>query len=680
MRAVIAKELRQGQALLLFGPLFIALVGVLYVYLSRAYVRNFSDQENVDTACAVLIGIGAAVSGLLALTGAFAADQERGTLPLLLSLPLSRARIWSAKLVASVIIALACVILILIPGALVVPQAVDQLKLPAYVWDLAIWWCFAAAVATFCSTFCERTLTALVNTILLGAALSVGVALLQFLGASLLGYDELLDMELWLLAAVPGLLLASFLTFSRGELLQSRRKLGLAFGAFLCSLLVIWLAVAGLTRWAVCYQRAAVKQIEVVAMENGARAIAIRTMASPVVYRRTIGGWTGGEEGYYRSNHAVVLDLKTGRELLVCPGESEAGVSPDGALAAVLPVVRAPLTYWGAHQGVHVYGDRRKLEIWDLADHRLLSRPLANLPTQSRWSWISPRLDWSPSGSWLAASRLWREEPAGPASQTLVVVQPDGSHRAEIPLAAMAWATLPWAWDPAAEGVYVFGVHGEIERYPVTGGAVKAVWDFVKGPVLTQERLLDRAARDTSLSVSPDGKWIAAAFLVREEAGEQAYVFSIYAVAADGSRAYLIYRDSYRSGYALDELKLTWAHHSSRLYFVPPWSAARRLPPTLCRWQAGSPAAAVIPLPAGAAPVQIAALDTGEMLVWSYLIGPLLLDASDHLRPLPHAPAVKTYSLVGLDAEGRAILQRAWGKPGLAALDLATGKLSVIYP
>jgi hypothetical protein len=300
-----------------------------------------------------------------------------------------------------------------------------------------------------------------------------------------------------------------------------------------------------------------------------------------------------------------------------------------------------------------------------------------------------PQLQWSPDRSWLAISDLMREELRelwelmGPPSQSLLLMRPDGSQRTEIPLAHTRGYdrdSLSWTWDPAGKATYALAPDGKLQRYSLAGGSPQLVWDFGKDSSVVEEAGSGQLLHGVVLSVSPNGKWIAAAFTVREQAGEQAYVFSIYAVAADGSRAYLIYRDSYSSGYALDELKLTWSHDGSSLYFVPPWSVAKRAPPRLCRWQAGSPAAAVIPLPAGAAPVRIAALDTGEMLVWSYLIGPLLLDASDHLRPLPHAPAPKTYSLVGLDAEGRAILQRASGKPELAALDLATGKLSVIYP
>jgi ABC-type transport system involved in cytochrome c biogenesis permease component len=679
MRAVIAKELRQGQILLLFGPLFIALVGVLYVYLSRAYVRNSSDQENVDTACAVLMAVGAVVAPLLALAGAFAADQERGTLPLLLALPLSRLRIWSAKLVASVAIALAGIAVILLPGALVIPRAVDMLYLPARAWDLAIWWCFAVAVATLCSTYCERTLTALVNTILVGGALFVGVAGLSYFGASLLGYDELLDMELWLLAAAPALLLASLFTFSRGELLQTRRKLRLAFGAFLCCLVVIWGIVVGGTRLAVRYQRSAVKEIEAISMPSGGRALALRAMGSPIAYRRSLTGWTGAEPNSYRSSHTVVLDLGSGRELMVSSVGHVLALAAGRPYAAVAPARRGPLTYSAtqSYEGPHIVP--RDLDILDLRHHRFLSRPLADLPRNAYWRDFAQG-EWSPDGSWLALGGIATEDRSwGEASEVVRVMRADGSQRRDISVSGGAsyGPSRPWAWAPNSRAIYAIAPDGKLQRHRLPGGSAAVVWDFAKAAGQLEEgSTLGRGPRGVVLSASPDGKWIAAALIVPQQS-PQPYALLLYAVAADGSGAQLIYEDAHTSGWPLEELALAWSGDGRRLYFRPAWQAVRRSPAALYRWRAGEAAAVPIALPTEAPPMRVAALSTGDMLVWSHT-GTFLLDPADHLRPLAKSP--EGYSLAGLDAEGRAILVRGQRPAEVAALDLPTGKLTRIYP
>ena len=113
MKALFLKEFKQGRPLLLFAVALAVLIAIGRALIARSnpyYLRN-ADELNRGVG-AVLLCIPALLA-LFAGSGLFAAEVDRGTMPVLLALPLSRRRIWLTKGLAGMALASTASILLL---------------------------------------------------------------------------------------------------------------------------------------------------------------------------------------------------------------------------------------------------------------------------------------------------------------------------------------------------------------------------------------------------------------------------------------------------------------------------------------------------------------------------------------------------------------------------------------
>ncbi|MDH4180168.1 MAG: ABC transporter permease subunit, partial [Armatimonadota bacterium] len=100
MRALFLKEFSQARILLLCGPLLGVLTALLWLLLAGIPLLPQLESDTIDVFWGAACYVMPPVIALFAGAGLFASEIERGTLPLLLSLPLGRSRIWLAKVLA----------------------------------------------------------------------------------------------------------------------------------------------------------------------------------------------------------------------------------------------------------------------------------------------------------------------------------------------------------------------------------------------------------------------------------------------------------------------------------------------------------------------------------------------------------------------------------------------------
>jgi hypothetical protein len=590
----------------------------------------------------------------------------------------SRARIWLAKGLAGLAIAISSALLLIVPTSLVLPQVVKEIHFLLYLPDIVAGVLFIFAVTLFCSTVFQRVISVLLAAVLIGLALFLaGVLFLQLVGP-VLDYDGLLDMALVELILVPPILLASLFTISRGELLMTRRKWDLAVFSLLVGVLVVGFALYGVRGWMYRYQRSGVKALEAISLHGpfarsavgGEPVLSFTVAGSPAPFQRdTDHGWVRGG-GPYRSRHTVLIDLKTGRETLVLPlrknpGEPEADASPDGRFYAQIS------------QGV--FGERR-LSIWDLRSRRLVH---GGMPKRLYGGEIYG-LNWSPKGDLLALNVHYRRPTTTNGRRVMVdgesiyVMRPNGDVVKQIPLWE-ATATPPegepdvysyfvrWTWAPDGASLYTLALNGQITRYPLSDGEAQKVW---RPPVPGVSLPKGYFWWFNELIVSPDGRWLAIRGVARTrpqtESSKNLSVTLV--ISSDGSRAVLISRDVVSD--------LIW---SGDRCFLTLFSRATL---SVHRWQPGGDRAVpVATLPSNPAIQKIASLKDGSLLIWGqtqvYLVdqqGKFAPLADPRMRNLPHE-----YWFLGLDSEGRVIAKNLRGTE-IAAIDIKTGQITKLYP
>jgi WD40 repeat protein len=698
MRRVFAKEWKQGQMIALFGLLMGGLVVALWGIFTVAYVRNWIDQENVNGFCGVMFYLVPLVLAIFVGAGLFAAEVERGTMPLLLALPFSRRQVWVGKTLAGLALMLSAVAMAIVPGAIATRPALEEVGFWQFLPELAL----ASALLYFGALFWSTVLASIVSAFLTAIATAIGLVLvgvaLMVFGGRLFG-PPLLDIEVWALAAIPGLIAGSYLGFVRGEAFLGRRRWRMPLIVALAIYLVTMVALGGFARSLTRYDRSHVYKIGAATVTGKGAVVSALTYASPVHLTREAevklaNRPTAGDRRVY----SVVLDLDTGKELLVRRETGVAKVSPDGEHAVLLTEPR-PLTWRGQSWGP---SDGPIVEIWDLSRKRMTYRGVPIGPNAGRYARIQS-IKWSPDGKWIGlVTPGWESGRA-----RILIVGLDGSLRREVTVTALAgwrgygdWGTA-WDYAPTGAVVYALGNDGAVTRHDLATGRSDEVWTM-KAAGLDPE---DWAVQDGSLALSPDGKSAAVALIAYERPKHRAR-----AVPAAGGRdtsvrslIAVLQPDSGEASVVLSSEKVTRAQHtlvwsgdSGTLYSVftsgDDWQNARD---QVAVWRVGQAEASVITLPMrGTGMAEAAVLPAGRLIVQRgaqyWVIG-----SDAHARRVVGGieQALTGATIAGVDMQGRLLVtkwegEERWveGVPGvrpsshLAAVDVDTGKLTKVYP
>jgi len=730
MKALYFKELRQGRPLLVFGLVMGLLIAASYAVLARAEWFGAGDHHNtLDLIFGVVILVPIPLIALLAGAGLFSVEVERSTAPVLLSLPVSRRGIWSAKLLAGLTLTALSALLVLAVAVPLMPRAVTSWTASALLPDCYLSSLTLFAIACFCSALAAHTVAAIILSVLLGALLTTGAAYLYSQGGSLLGYDAAFDMELWVCCAIPALLLSGALAIIRGELLQSWHKWASGLVALAVAIAFTVVAVVGIARWTTRYRRSAVVAVSADLTQTGGpmSAITLLTSGDPVEFTRSGGGgWRHVDHARwrqakpqesphcfdFRSEHAVSLDARTGRELLVLRRPSGAVVAStytrDGRFAA-FALIRPPLTWGrpGSEEGGH------SLAIYDLPRQTCIYSGLPGELREQAVRFLSD-LRWSPSGEYLAVAGGPAESRRG--GSAVYLMRRDGSlHRA---LPNMSY----WAWSPKEDVVFGFDGLGALHRLSPEGED-RVVFQSKRGPLVPAQGRPGfappgSAPRPGSLAISPDGKRLAFATATPRSrtASIQGPTVSVYryprihVMSADGAKHAVLSVPVGHAPVAYHEYPefpdLLWCADGSALYVLATreledGSAAREL----FRWRSGdSHLSRVAPLPEKAIPAALYARpDSNEVAVslrrhwappvaarWAGGPGPaeaaplpfvhelVLLDTHDRLRAVPLGVGEGPGGVIGFDTQGRLLVVRGWRE--LTALDPDTGKATELYP
>ena len=682
MKALFLKEFKQGRPLLLFAVALAVLIAIGRALIARSnpyYLRNVDELNRGAGALLLCLPV---VLTLFAGSGLFSAEADRGTMPVLLALPLSRRRIWLTKGLAGLALASTASILLLGLGATLMPRAFASVSLWAYLPDICLWTALAFGAALFTSVLVGNTTASLGFALIVAGALAGVTACLVFLlGAPLLWYADTLDMALWGGVFAVSLLLASAVALARGELLDSGRKWRFAGRTLLLGMIASVFLVSIVARFATRYQRSAV--VSVGALErDDAGPIAVLPVAAfgdPIrVWRKEGVGWTAfteetpqGPAAGFRRNYAVAVDLRTGRELLqarmLWPRAWERGgflmaCSRDGRFAAVLRP-RSGLT-WGAR-----WGGPQVLEIRDLKARR---RWYAGTPAALAEEGASvSALEWSPRGKYLALTVR-----CGGAGDKVHLLRPDGSEAGVLP-----GEFVQSMWSPTEEVLFCLDRRGGLHRIAADDLSDTVLWTGMAKSARMWEPIR---------SISSDGRWVLLADMRFPEAaagGKPPTVgeTTLYVVRSDRGQAVRVWRRLWHSGES-GGIQAAWSADGRTLYAL---SGEK-----LLSWRPGSAALAPtgITIPRDGMSVwKMLGRPGGGMVLWlrqpkattwpdsqEIVDGKfLLLDPNGDARESPASSLAKDHWLLGFDAEGRAVLE---GDNEIVTADLDTGEVRKVYP
>ena len=694
MRALFLKEFSQARILLLCGPLLGVLTALLWLLLAGIPLLPQLESDTIDVFWGAACYVMPPVIALFAGAGLFASEIERGTLPLLLSLPLGRSRIWLAKVLAGLAIAASAAVLLLLINTLFMPPEWQGVKLALFLPDIILWSSFAFAVALLCSTLCTHTFSAILVSVLLSLAFFMSaVYLVGALGGNLLGYDPILDLSLWAFAAVPALLVASFMGFSRGDLLQSWRKWAFSLPVFILTLGITYLPIIGVARWLTRYDRARVEGLADISYAQASPVLVLTALSSPITIQRDYQrGWVA-EDGSCRSHTLVLVDLNTGADIWTRRGDGQVAVSPDGRLAAML-LDPAPITWGERPSAVSL------LEVWDLQQRRLLYRDHpgalsegagpASPTSDGRYLFgLTGVAEWSPDASWVTV----RGRSSG--NEVLLLMHPDGSEQRLVALLPGWLGSVPsyvgrcWDWSPESDALYTLDPNGRLMQHSLAAGGAQTVWDRSALGLAPQRR----TAASGVVSVSPDGRSVAVALIsfpdrytrmeiesgFRRRDAVRDGLIQVFMIALDGGRASLICESPLSVN--MRSASFTWSPDGRRLYFVDPRPDSR----TLLQWSEAAGEATPVPLNLRSGwPQLVPVPEMGGVMIWD---GGRLWLASDsgEVIPFPNErvrAAVTDYYPMGLANRGRLMVRTySADEPEIiAAVDLHTGDLTHIYP
>ena len=683
MRSVFAKEWLQGHMIAMFGLLLGGLIVGFWGLLTAVWVKNGDDQGAANLFCGILYLIVPLILATFVGSGLIAAEAERGTLPLLLGLPFTRRQVWLGKVLAGLALILSAVILVIIPGAIAARPALEEVTFWQFLPDLAV-----AVLLLFCGALFFSSLSLSLSNAFIGAlALSVSlvIALIAFTflaGARLTPYGPLIDIDLWALASCPALLAGSYVGFARGELLRGRRRWLLPIATALLVFALTSIPIIAATRWTTRYDRTEVEQITGTRVTGGGRVATLYTQASSFRPLRAFeSSWFGGRTEYRRA-YSVILDLDTGKELLVLRETDVPVVSPDGTLAAVLPDIR-PLT-WRGRDDLDL--PKRSVEVWDLKNQRLTYRGLPKAFLHDRPPDIQ-YATWSPDGRWLTLLSLdshgW--QPQG-SRWRLLAMRPDGSQPHTIELYGGrpgGYQQPSYTWAPDGSAVYSFSVKGDVVRSTLPDGETKTIWSW-RDP-LPPNSYLDLGR----IAVSPDGKWLAVVLLSSPQPPntDPSDTFSVFVLTADGKQSDMIWSDVSDPTSSLNPGSIVWTEDSSglRVGRVTLEDGSRQNQGETITWRRGEDATLTSRTPPETPPPSSTSSSSSDLAAESdrYLRYLRWIDPTGALTPVTTAAlreALSFASVIGPDHRGRIIL-RSWDfPPAISAFDPTTGELTHIYP
>jgi hypothetical protein len=684
MKALLIKEIRQGKLFFFFGIGFALALIILSGVLSLWFTQ-FSWPE--ISGALFLVGlIGTVFLALIAGAGLFAGEVDRGTLPLLLGLPISRPRIWVAKILSGLILGLtSSAVLLLLLGLVFRAHFSEQLQPGQWKYLIGnglMLWLSAFSLGSLISLLREPVISALMVTVLAFAGLAVLAVMTVFRwGGGLTGWGVWTDSLLWGSALLPAILAAGLFTFIKGELLWGRRKWLVALPVFLllsgCSIL----ALSGSVRWALRYSRPGVEAVYPPEADWNGKNIALVALRSPcreiTLYRHNWRAFPRIDDSY-RSRNLVLLDLASGREEQVIPSGFCGAVSPDGKRAA-LARPSAALTWWEIEMGL---AGGEKFEILDLPSgkSRVCFNPKKQWGTDQGYLY---RISWSPGGSWLACNTFISRFPY----DGLLLSSPEGGKVRKIGLLMLDG----WAWEASGRGIYYFDPSLRLIFSPLPSGEEQVLW---QGATILPKFDPNRV-RYIGMATSPDGRWLALQLSVRvldkgEKDRPEYYRDRLwtYVISREGRQVYVLQQQqgaSSRENMAAS--KPIWSADSSRLYYLSGRMTAISGEFELWLWRVGDKTPRVSSLPSfteNKLPAIAFRPETDDLLIWDKK-GVLVADRQGKISPFPNdkvTALAKDHDLLGIDQAGRAIvLELPIGNHNsIGAVDLTTGELKQLYP
>ncbi len=734
MRALFCKDFNQGRPILLTALLLALLAPAgLWVLDSPRFLYLISPDVYLPVFM-VLIAVLPAVMGLFAGAGLFATERENNTLPVLLSLPVSRWGVWTAKALAGLAITYAAAAIIFVLDVFVFRNRFSDRLIPlfwSYLPDIAMWAFVTFSVAVFWSALTPNLIASLsVTLVALGGMIGGVCYLIWGLGAPLLGYPPEMDVALWAALSTPSLLAGSALAFSKGRLLQSpRRKYPLAFACLLVGLpITIGLAV-GIVRAATKYRRSEAAEVRVVSVARRGSAAVLDVRARPREFARkrlemllpTLEHTDTQipREWGYAHDFQVAIDLDTGRELVVqrvplsysnVQFGAAADCSPDGRLLATavlpmgltygaLPNRRAILRIWDLKKGTVIFS--REMEEWEAG----------KVPRNS--------LSWSPSGKYLLVQ--------GEINTKRYLVNADGSGWREISVASAEEPVLPAeiSWrgpharkPPKREHLVVFEDCQWARREDVLWAKTKKgkIYRLYPDGRTARRFYAPEQVGEVEIGgaswISPDDEWVAIEEWRHPASRRDLEKRRLIVVRADGSESHVIWEGTIgdrTSGRPYISGPRCWSAEGHFFYVETRRLARdqvsgelRTVANSICVWRPGQSGLRVItsfPESKGSLSILLFPVpDSDQMLVfvierrknspWGFssdLLSARAFFLSPDGRTRPFSPAggmeglSKKFWPEMVDERGRVILH-AYDWSEVSLLDIRTGKITTVYP
>jgi hypothetical protein len=676
MKAIFLKEWRQAHLLPWTGLLLSALIMVLYALWATRYATTPQDVDELVGYCVLLMWIAIGVILLASASGLIAAETSTGTVTYLLGLPISRSRMWWGKVFAGLGLTAVTAVLLIVPASLVLPGIREQGHFLLYLPDMVAGMLCVFAVAMFCSTIFARPLTVFIVAPLITLGLAFVPACLIHDHRVLLGYDEgMADLSLWALLLAPPFFLASWLAFTRGELLDSRRRWWYAFPVLAGWLPVVVVGMLFATDQEARYRRSAVVSVSQVTLSPGSNYAAVVVHGSRAAFSRSVEeGWRRG--GKTRSTTTVLVDLETGRDVMWWPSEMEVAPSTDGRLVATFPCFRRDGTLGELRVQQVAWGDM------------VFGFTTLYVTEEGGWTGENRAGTWSGDGKWLACVSWQDLQLAGrPArdrrrQQKLLVLRADGGVQREVLLSEQEqiFATgqdrqpqtklispefiSSWQWVPGEEALYLLNESGELSRYSAAHAARTVLW---RRPG-TFARQQDSTRREIYLGISQDGTRIAvrAPEVVPEEQHAARHHTWVLAVEPGRLRQLAEFTDA-----ETRHVPLVWAGDNRTLYLGIDrrWEEGQAGPTRVRESESKTWRSTAVLLPFGSG--MLFSIDGSVDNAY-------FVDASDRFHLLREAyPKLNGGTIVAIDARGWVVITAG---TEVAALDPNTGAVSRLYP
>ncbi len=657
MKRVFAKEWLQGQMIALFGLLLGGLITALWGILTVAYVRDWTDQEAVNGFCGVMYYVTPLVLATFVGSGLFAAEVERGTMPLLLALPFSRKQVWIGKTLAGLALMLCAVVLVLVPAVIAVRPALEEVEFWKLLPEIVLATTLLYIAALFWSTVLPTIMSALLSAVALVVGLvAVAISVLAF-GGRLFG-PPLLDIELWALAAAPGLLAGSYVGFARGETFRGKRRWVLPLMIAGVLYLVVGSVYVGLARWGTRYERTLVDRVDWPQVTGDGKMVSMTTYGSPVNLTREVEIKLTNRNGGDRRVYSVCLALETGKELLIRREAGVPQVAPDGKHAFLFTEPRA-LTWRG--QLWDSYNEGPIMEIWDLARLRLTYR---GVPRTNNHDGSPMQVS---SAEWSSDSRgIILYGGTGPNYEgSILLMRPDGSVDFETEVLKEFHERAGWVYAPSGDAIYALDDNGVITKYEPRKKAT-TIWSISKLGIDNEEWRV----RGEGITVSPDGQLVAVSFVAALRSSNERRIFFVV-MKSDGSQQQVIPD--------ISPQRFAWSRDGKTLFMIVYTKYEnRRGDMEVAAWRDGKLSYSEILPTRGGSPDMLPFSD-GRMglFLWDRA---WIVDAQARVTPVAGAlkEALVGSRVAGMDKQGRIIVRRSEGY--LAAIAVDTGKVTRIYP